>query len=155
MDVSGSMRAKDVEPTRLDAAVAAMNSFLDKLPQPYQVGLVQFNATPADRHAADPRDARTCGRRSSTSARRAARRSATAWRSRRALVQRSVAEQPGAAGKDAPRGAIILLSDGTQSSGRLQPGAGAALAQRAGIPVYTVALGTNGPKAVVPGPGTC
>jgi len=35
VDVSGSMRAKDVEPTRLDAAVAAMNQFLDKLPRPY------------------------------------------------------------------------------------------------------------------------
>src|SRR5690242_85234 len=35
VDVSGSMRANDVEPTRLDAAVAAMRTFLDRLPKQF------------------------------------------------------------------------------------------------------------------------
>ena len=50
----------------------------------------------------------------------------------------------------APRGrdgklpaAIILLSDGAQTRGILQPLDGAARAQKAGIRIYTIALGTN------------
>ena len=46
VDVSGSMRANDVEPTRLDAALAAMRVFLDKLPSPFKVGLVSFSSEP-------------------------------------------------------------------------------------------------------------
>jgi Ca-activated chloride channel family protein len=152
VDVSGSMRAKDVEPTRLDAAVAAMNTFLDKLPQRYKVGLVSFNATPAI--VTPPTHAREDVRQSILYLRPEA---GTAIGDSLALatrlVQRSVAEETTAGQSDAPPGAIILLSDGTQTNGRLEPTAGAARAQRAGIPVYTVALGTNGPKAVVPGPG--
>jgi Ca-activated chloride channel family protein len=37
---------------------------------------------------------------------------------------------------------ILFLSDGAQTRGTLEPLDGAALARRAGIPVYTVALGT-------------
>ena len=39
-------------------------------------------------------------------------------------------------------GAIVLLSDGTQTNGLLSPDDGAKLAKEAGIPVYTIALGT-------------
>jgi Ca-activated chloride channel family protein len=39
---------------------------------------------------------------------------------------------------------ILFLSDGHQTRGLLQPLEGAALAKQAGIPVYTVALGTTG-----------
>ena len=46
VDVSGSMRANDVEPTRLDAAVSAMRTFLDKLPPQFKVGLVSFSSEP-------------------------------------------------------------------------------------------------------------
>ena len=45
VDVSGSMSARDVEPTRLDAAVAAMRWFVRRLPKDYKVGLVQFSDT--------------------------------------------------------------------------------------------------------------
>ena len=41
---------------------------------------------------------------------------------------------------------ILFLSDGRQFRGILPPEAGAALAKRAGIPVYTVALGTDDPS---------
>ncbi len=43
VDVSGSMQAGDVEPTRLDAAASAMRTFIDRLPKSAQVGLVQFS----------------------------------------------------------------------------------------------------------------
>jgi Ca-activated chloride channel family protein len=152
VDVSGSMRAKDVEPTRLDAAVAAMKTFLDKLPQRYKVGLVQFNATPSvvvvpthDRE--EIRQAINFLQPEAGTAIGDGLAQATA------LVRRSLADDV-ETGVDAhPLGAIVLLSDGTQTNGLRQPREGADLARRANIPVNTVALGTDGPRAVVPGPG--
>ena len=42
MDVSGSMRATDVLPTRLEAAQAAAKTFLKELPRDVKVGIVAF-----------------------------------------------------------------------------------------------------------------
>ena len=42
MDVSRSMKAKDVEPTRLDAARAAAEGFLVQVPEKFRVGVVSF-----------------------------------------------------------------------------------------------------------------
>ena len=47
MDVSGSMRAKDVEPTRLVAAQEAARAFVADLPSGVRVGVVSFAATAA------------------------------------------------------------------------------------------------------------
>ena len=46
MDVSGSMKATDVDPTRLDAARAAAQSFIDQLPAKIRVGIVAFASQP-------------------------------------------------------------------------------------------------------------
>ena len=46
MDVSGSMRATDVSPTRLDAARASALSFIDQLPENVRVGIVSFASEP-------------------------------------------------------------------------------------------------------------
>jgi hypothetical protein len=46
MDVSGSMKATDVSPTRLDAARAAALSFINQLPDKVRVGLVAFASEP-------------------------------------------------------------------------------------------------------------
>ena len=71
--------------------------------------------------------------------------------------QTATAKPTGAARK----GAVVLLSDGTQTHGVLAPNEGAHLAEQAGIPVYTIALGTLsgtvtinrfGAEAVVPVP---
>jgi Ca-activated chloride channel family protein len=58
IDVSGSMTAVDVTPTRLAAAKSAATAFLDQLPAGVRVGLVAFSSQPrtlveptADRHA--------------------------------------------------------------------------------------------------------
>jgi len=45
MDVSGSMRANDVEPTRLAAAQAAAKAFVEDLPRSVRVGIVSFAGT--------------------------------------------------------------------------------------------------------------
>jgi len=56
MDVSGSMRATDVEPTRLEAAQAAAKSFVEQVPRHTRLGVVAFAGTaslvqaPTDRH---------------------------------------------------------------------------------------------------------
>ena len=49
------------------------------------------------------------------------------------------------AGDAIPGVTILFLSDGRQFRGILPPEAGAAMAARAGIPVNTVALGTDDP----------
>lgn len=43
MDVSGSMRADDLKPTRLDASKAAARAFVEKQPQGVQIGVVSFS----------------------------------------------------------------------------------------------------------------
>lgn len=45
MDVSGSMRAKDVEPTRLIAAQNAARAFIKDLPRHTRIGIVAFAGT--------------------------------------------------------------------------------------------------------------
>ncbi len=44
VDISGSMAATDVQPTRMDAAISAGQTLIDKLPSNAQVGLVIFNS---------------------------------------------------------------------------------------------------------------
>ena len=44
LDVSGSMQAQDVKPTRLVAAQKALHLFLDKVPKRLKVGLILFAA---------------------------------------------------------------------------------------------------------------
>ena len=45
-DHSGSMAATDVQPTRLAAAVAAANTFIDQLPSTVRVGAIGFGSSP-------------------------------------------------------------------------------------------------------------
>ena len=47
IDVSGSMRADDVKPTRLAAAQAAARAFIDKTPSSTRIGLVTFAGSAA------------------------------------------------------------------------------------------------------------
>src|SRR5436190_113859 len=46
MDVSGSLRATDVSPPRLDAAKASALSFINQLPENVRVGVVDFASEP-------------------------------------------------------------------------------------------------------------
>ena len=46
VDVSGSMRAEDVAPSRLEAARAAMHAFLDRVPKEIRVSVVAFSDGP-------------------------------------------------------------------------------------------------------------
>ena len=47
IDVSGSMRANDIKPTRLEAAQAAARAFIDDQPRNVDIGIVAFAGTAA------------------------------------------------------------------------------------------------------------
>ncbi len=93
VDVSGSMHADDIHPTRLVAAVNAMQTFVARLPPNVKVGLVTFSSEPGCcRHRRAI--ARSSARRSTTSSPRrdGTRRGAPPprWDSRSALSPRMV-----------------------------------------------------------------
>ena len=141
VDVSGSMRAADVKPTRLGAAQKAMASFADSVPGGVKVGLVSFSTGP--NLLVIPTTDRTLLHEGIDLLSPEA---GTAIGDGLALAVQTVKSSVG----DAPRskdgkvpGAIVLLSDGAQTRGDLTPLQGADLARTAGIRVFTVALGTD------------
>lgn len=149
VDVSGSMQAEDVEPTRLDAAKAAIGRFLERAPKELRVGVVAFSDEPQvvaaptrDRDlvrlAVDllgPQRGTAIGDalgRGVELARDALREPETGR-----LPDRTTTED------DEPLAAVLLLSDGFQTAGITTPEQSAAAAKKAGIPVSTIALGTD------------
>jgi Ca-activated chloride channel family protein len=151
IDSSGSMFAKDVPPTRLAAAQAAVRRFLDNLPARYRVGVVTFSSeaqvvAPLTRDRQVVRDAvdYLYPGRGTAIGDALARSVELAEQARgRAIGETDVAPAEEPADDDAEQPtAILLLSDGAQTAGILQPFEGAQLATTAKIPVYTVALGT-------------
>jgi Ca-activated chloride channel homolog len=163
LDVSGSMEAQDVNPTRLAAAQRALHTFLAKVPPRLKVGLVLFAgeaqvATPPTTDHALVAQAvddagyfrgfggTAIGDAIATAVRVGLRSAGLPGDSVTAL---SSSQQLAAYVTAAPRAAstlvsILFLSDGHQTRGTLTPSQGADKARAAGIPVYTVALGTTG-----------
>jgi Ca-activated chloride channel family protein len=145
-DHSGSMAARDVAPSRLVAARRAAHRFLDEVPEDVRVGAVAFN------HGA--RTLRSPTRDRDAVARAIARLrpaggTATGDALEAALRMASTPARPGA---QPPPAAIVLLSDGKSVRGR-DPVPIAEEARRAGVPVYTVALGTASGTIEVPSAG--
>jgi Ca-activated chloride channel homolog len=141
VDVSGSMRANDVKPTRLLAAARAMSLFAGRVPKKVKIGLISFSTGPdvlvpptTDRallqegiELLEPEGGTAIGDGLGVAVQ---------------VVQSAVGDVK--KGKDGKiPGAIVLLSDGAQTRGDLTPLQGADRAKRAGIRVFTVALGTN------------
>jgi Ca-activated chloride channel homolog len=153
VDVSRSMEAKDVKPSRIGAATDAVRTFLDKVPDRLQVGLIAFAGDPAV--AAPPttdhslvRDAlRTLEWYPSFGGTAIGDALAEAVRLGQEAVgsgNGNLASATTAAPTVRTHGlvSILFLSDGAQTRGQLLPLEGADRAKAAGIPVYTVALGT-------------
>lgn len=141
VDVSGSMRAADVKPTRLGAAQSAMGAFADRVPKGVKIGLVSFSTGP-DLLVIPTTDRTILHEGIDLLSPEAG----TAIGDGLGLAVQTVKTSVG----DAPRGkdgkipgAIVLLSDGAQTRGELTPLQGAALARNAGIRVFTVVLGTD------------
>lgn len=147
IDVSGSMMATDVAPTRLEAAKQAADSFLDRLPDRFRVGLVSFSTGATE--LAAPTDDRAAIR--------------SEIDGLEAHTGTAIGDAIAAALKLAPQGddgtanddngkplfSILLLSDGASTTGIPVEDA-IQLAKDAGVAVNTVALGTDSGTVSIP-----
>ncbi len=160
VDTSRSMLSTDVRPTRLDAAKAAASRFLERAPAKLRVGLVTFSGDVSV--GAVPTRDRDRVRRSVAEITRWQAGGGTAIGdalARAVELGRSAVAETGASarpGAKVPENAvsILFLSDGRQNRGLLPPGEGASRAAEAGIPVFTVALGTDRPDGAGGGAGS-
>jgi Ca-activated chloride channel homolog len=143
-DHSASMSATDVDPTRLAAAQKAAGTFLDQVPKATRVGVVTYSDGP------DGVQTPTTERRnvlSAIDAQLATGSTATGEALQVALDQ--LAGNKARPRSSRPPSAIVLLSDGKTTAGR-DPLEVARAAKRAGVPIYSVALGTA--DATIPDP---
>jgi Ca-activated chloride channel family protein len=168
MDVSGSMQATDVAPSRLAAAKKAASDFVDQLPDTFQVGLVVFSTAP--RVAVSPTTDRVAIHRAldslvaqggtalgdaiAASLDAAATVTSAPPTAAPSASAPSAAPSPGASATpssgEPPLVATVLLSDGANSTGSLEPLDAASRAAALGVPVYTIALGTQDGVVQVP-----
>ena len=159
IDVSGSMTAVDVSPTRLDAAKSAATAFLDQLPAGVRVGLVAFSSQPRTlvEPTADRQTVRAAIDGLVAKGGTAMGDALNAMLDVAENVQKAdaAATTPGAATAPTPTPAPsagtatttslvagILLSDGANSTGSTDPLDAANRASTLGVPIYTIALGT-------------
>lgn len=134
-DVSSSMQATDVAPSRLQAAQRADKGFLARVPNGIEVGLITFAREPVVLQAPTTDHALTEA-------------ALTQFRTSGGTVIGDAIETamhqlesvPRVAGKRPPA-AIVLISDGA-SNGGVSPLAAARQAAAQHIPIYTVSVGT-------------
>jgi Ca-activated chloride channel family protein len=154
-DISGSMTATDVRPSRLVAAERAAQRFVDAVPARVNVGVMTFNqgaqvlqSPTRDREAV--RAAIAGQQPSGTTALGDAITAATKVLRPPSASERSAQGQAAPPQGDArrerrarrgPPAAVVLLSDGSSTRGR-DPVEAAREARRLKVPVYTVSLGT-------------
>jgi Ca-activated chloride channel family protein len=141
-DISSSMQATDVAPSRLSATERAARRFLSHVPSTVQVGLLEFARTPtlmqsptSDHsltRAALAQTPRTSG--------------GTAVGEAILLAMREL-ERISRVGGKRPPGAIVLISDGASNVGA-SPLTVARQAASQHIPIYTVSVGTA--KGTIP-----
>ena len=139
IDASQSMQATDVAPNRLAAAKTAAIEFVEKLPEKYNVSIVSMagNASilvpPTLAHDTVENAINSIQLQDGTAI------GEGIYTALRALQQ--APKDPKKPDSVAP-GAIVLLSDGSNTAGRA-PMQGAAEARKAKVPIYTIAYGTE------------
>lgn len=178
MDVSRSMRATDVDPNRLTAAQQAATDFVDRLPEQFRIGLVAFSTEARlvvepttdraeirealaslradggtamgdaidlalDASGAVPENAPTPNSPASPE---------PALPEPSAAPEASAEPDPSASPEadGVPVVAEVVLSDGASSTGTLEPIEAAQRAADLGVPIYTIALGTDEGTVDVP-----
>jgi Ca-activated chloride channel family protein len=137
IDVSRSMTAKDVNPSRLDAARTAGDAFLAKVPSTYNVGLVAFGsrAFVAVPPTTDHKLVRT-GLAGLVSG------EGTALGDAVVLAAEMGRRQKAREGVVPPT-TVLLISDGARQGGKTLPLAAAKRAKALGVTISTVLVGTS------------
>lgn len=137
IDVSRSMGAVDVQPSRLDAAKTAAVTFIKSLPTGFNVAVVSLSGSPALR--LPPTTDRAMAERAIQALKE---QDSTAIGDSLYVALDALKSAPKGDDGSIPPGAIVLLSDGTNTAG--QPAEQAAqAAASAKVPVYTIAYGTE------------
>lgn len=161
IDTSDSMKATDVAPSRLAAAVVAAKTFIADLPSTFSVGIVSADATPEvivapstdhaavqvalDRLATSPGTALGEAIFTALASLPAGTTPSTAPNQGQGQGRSEADQAPGGRGvpeSKAPAARIVLLSDGKSTTGRSDEEAIAA-AKAARVPVSTIAFGTD------------
>ena len=136
LDISRSMNASDVKPTRLGAARTAASAFLAKVPKTFRVGVVAIGSSAVV--ALPPTVDRALARSSLATLRRS---EGTALGDA-VVVATQVGQKQRTASGDAIPTAVLVISDGADQGSRTTPQAAATRAKALHIPVYTVLVGT-------------
>jgi Ca-activated chloride channel family protein len=137
LDTSRSMGAADVKPTRLGAAKQAARAFAEQVPEKYRIGVISFGsravvALPATDNRALVGQALDTLRTGE----------GTALGDAIALGVQMGQRQRTSDGKVPPE-AILVISDGAAQGGRTQVPVAIRRAKAAGVPVYTILVGTE------------
>jgi Ca-activated chloride channel homolog len=137
LDISLSMQATDVKPSRLDAAKEAALAFVKDLPAQYNIAVVSLSGNPSVRlpPTTDRVQAQQAIRSLKLQESTAVGESIYTALSALQLAPKGTDSTP------AP-GAIVLLSDGQNTAGR-SPAQAANEAKKQNVPVYTIAYGTE------------
>ncbi|HZO49372.1 MAG TPA: VWA domain-containing protein [Gaiellaceae bacterium] len=141
IDVSRSMRARDVRPTRLQAALSTARGFVDELPETFRLGIVSVGSNAIV--ALPPTDDRPLARAALGALQRS---EGTAIGDGIGLALDLARRQRADDGTMLPA-AVLLVSDGANEGGRTRPQTAAERARALGVPVHTVLIGT--PDGVV------
>ncbi|HEY8452924.1 MAG: VWA domain-containing protein [Micromonosporaceae bacterium] len=137
IDVSLSMEADDVTPTRLRAAQQAATDFVHDLPPSHNLGVVSFAGSA--RVLVPPTTDRQAAVRAIENLQLS---EATATGEAVFACLEAIEAMPTYGDEEPPPARILLLTDGYRTYGRPVEKAGEAAAE-AGVPVYTVAFGTD------------
>ncbi|HLM62774.1 MAG TPA: VWA domain-containing protein [Acidimicrobiales bacterium] len=144
IDTSLSMEADDVRPNRVEVAQAAALDFVDELPEEINLGLVTFNGVATVPVA--PTDDRSVTR---TALEDLTLGESTAIGEAIFTALDVIEAAPGSGEGETAPGRIVLMSDGETTVGRPDADAAAAAAD-AGVPVFTIAFGTEDGMIVTP-----
>jgi Ca-activated chloride channel family protein len=137
IDVSLSMRADDVAPSRIQAAQEAAKEFVKTLPDTYNIGLVSFSK--AASVLVSPGKDKSAVLQAVDGLQLA---EATATGEAVFTCLSAIQSVPADGTSGAPPARIVLLSDGYRTAGRPIEDASAAAAA-ANVPVSTIAFGTD------------